>query len=1075
MVGVAHRRTMNRRFLALAGSALLVGAMLPAARDGQGARSGVHQGWSLHRPAGRRAGRRLQGRQGRTQGHEAGQGQEDRPDLGQGHQVRRPPARQAERRARRRRRRQEALQLRLQLQRLRRPPDGEAGEQAGRRQGRRGGQPGRDAVRRHVVHAGLPRPDRRGRHLGPARRPGRRRRGRHHRHHRLRHLARVAELRRPREGRPAQQRARARKQVYQQIPGWHGKCMPGEGFNASLCNQKLIGAQYFNAGQGGNAGIDAEPPVGVQLRRATTTATARTPRRPPAATSTSPTTGAAPLFGTDQRHGPAGPHRGVQGPLVDRGRRRPPSGSTPDIVAAIDQAVADGVDVINYSISGTPTNFADPVEIAFLFAADAGVFVAASAGNSGPAIGDRRPPEPVDHHGRGGHPQPRRPGLGDPGQRRDLQRRVRGDAGRSRAAHRRDGRRRSPAPIRPRSRCASRPATTAATPSSTRPRSPARSWSAIAASTPGSTRASRSRRPAASGMILVNTDRRTRSTPTSTSSRRSTSRTRTARPSRPTRRRPARPRRSTRRRSSSTRRRRSPRRSRRAARSRAGGGDLLKPDVIAPGQDILAAVAPPGNARPRLQPPQRHVDVEPARRRPRGAAQGPPPGLVADGDQVGADDHRHRRPRRAEHQPARDLPPGRGPRDRRTRRPTRASSTTPASSTGWPSCAARPPRSTRRPATRSRAPASARPERLQRRVDRDRRPRGHPDGHPHGHQRRRRAATYTARPHRAWPASPPSSARVAHARSGRERRRSTVTFTRDTAALNAYVGGQLTLVRRRRTTSACPIVIRPVALAAPAEVHADGGAISYDVKFGYAGAVHGHARAASCRRRLTAGTVADDPTDSTSLADLAGNAGHQSTTSSFPAGTTYARFSLFDADVNAGARPRPVRVQRRRAHARWRSAAAARRPRRSTSSTRPPPRTRSVVHGFGGRGRIVAASRCFNWVLGSADAGNMTVDGSGDGRDRRDRHDRPDFTGLAAGTKYLGSVAYGGAAEHAEPDDRAGRPLAISRRRLRRRPTRTRGPRHPPGASSRLVVVRRSLAGGGFSHQRTSLLLVLAR
>ena len=28
----------------------------------------------------------------------------------------------------------------------------------------------------------------------------------------------------------------------------------------------------------------------------------------------------------------------------------------------------------------------------------------------------------------------------------------------------------------------------------------------------------------------------------------------------------------------------------------AGAGDLLKPDLIAPGQDILAAVAPPGNA-----------------------------------------------------------------------------------------------------------------------------------------------------------------------------------------------------------------------------------------------------------------------------------------------------------------------------------------------------------------------------------------------------------------------------------------------------------------------------------------------
>ena len=63
-------------------------------------------------------------------------------------------------------------------------------------------------------------------------------------------------------------------------------------------------------------------------------------------------------------------------------------------MAAIDQAVADGVDVINYSISGTRPNFADPVEIAFLFAADAGVFVAASAGNSGPATSTVAHPSP---------------------------------------------------------------------------------------------------------------------------------------------------------------------------------------------------------------------------------------------------------------------------------------------------------------------------------------------------------------------------------------------------------------------------------------------------------------------------------------------------------------------------------------------------------------------------------------------------------------------------------------------------------------------------------------------------------
>ena len=52
------------------------------------------------------------------------------------------------------------------------------------------------------------------------------------------------------------------------------------------------------------------------------------------------------------------------------------------------------MDVINFSISGTTTNFRDPVEIAFLFAADAGVFVAASAGNSGPTTSTVAHPGP---------------------------------------------------------------------------------------------------------------------------------------------------------------------------------------------------------------------------------------------------------------------------------------------------------------------------------------------------------------------------------------------------------------------------------------------------------------------------------------------------------------------------------------------------------------------------------------------------------------------------------------------------------------------------------------------------------
>ncbi len=50
-------------------------------------------------------------------------------------------------------------------------------------------------------------------------------------------------------------------------------------------------------------------------------------------------------------------------------------------VAAIQQAILDEVDIINYSISGGKDPYNDPVELAFLEAFDAGIFVAASAGN----------------------------------------------------------------------------------------------------------------------------------------------------------------------------------------------------------------------------------------------------------------------------------------------------------------------------------------------------------------------------------------------------------------------------------------------------------------------------------------------------------------------------------------------------------------------------------------------------------------------------------------------------------------------------------------------------------------------
>ncbi len=58
-----------------------------------------------------------------------------------------------------------------------------------------------------------------------------------------------------------------------------------------------------------------------------------------------------------------------------------------DSAAAIDQAVADGVDAINFSIGDSSNYFGSADDVAFLFAAVADVFVATSNGNAGPGAG----------------------------------------------------------------------------------------------------------------------------------------------------------------------------------------------------------------------------------------------------------------------------------------------------------------------------------------------------------------------------------------------------------------------------------------------------------------------------------------------------------------------------------------------------------------------------------------------------------------------------------------------------------------------------------------------------------------
>ncbi|HEX5683792.1 MAG TPA: S8 family serine peptidase, partial [Ideonella sp.] len=169
------------------------------------------------------------------------------------------------------------------------------------------------------------------------------------------------------------------KLTYGPNPGiWHGrKCHPGEGWTASMCNQKLIGAQFFCASRGCDGVLPHEfmSPRDYNGHGTHTASTA-------GGNENVATTGASALFGSVSGIAPRARIAAYK-VCWDNGAGGCGANSG-DSVAAIDQAVADGVDVINFSISGSQTSIVDPVEVAFLNAATAGVFVAASAGNSGP-------------------------------------------------------------------------------------------------------------------------------------------------------------------------------------------------------------------------------------------------------------------------------------------------------------------------------------------------------------------------------------------------------------------------------------------------------------------------------------------------------------------------------------------------------------------------------------------------------------------------------------------------------------------------------------------------------------------
>jgi len=173
-----------------------------------------------------------------------------------------------------------------------------------------------------------------------------------------------------------------------QVRGFHGGCATGELWDAEDCNGKVISARYFVRGFGRQDVAKSEylsPRDGSGHGSHTASIAAGNHDV------------AVSIEGQDfgEASGMA-PAARIAAYKVCWAAPDPDDDgcATADAVAAIDAAVADGVDVINYSVSGAntadtgPTDMvADSVGLAFLNASASGVFVAASAGNSGPVPG----------------------------------------------------------------------------------------------------------------------------------------------------------------------------------------------------------------------------------------------------------------------------------------------------------------------------------------------------------------------------------------------------------------------------------------------------------------------------------------------------------------------------------------------------------------------------------------------------------------------------------------------------------------------------------------------------------------
>ncbi|SCF09175.1 Peptidase inhibitor I9 [Micromonospora coriariae] len=156
---------------------------------------------------------------------------------------------------------------------------------------------------------------------------------------------------------------------------WHGTCQTGVAFVAEHCNGKIVGARYFaDTWLAGGGSVPEGELLSPRDMAGHGTHTASTAAGLP-----------IPNVTIDGRR--FGPVSGVapDAQIAVYKVLWNGMGFDADIIAGIDAAVADGVQVLNFSIGSDLGDWEanTPIGVAFLNASLAGVFVAASAGNTG--------------------------------------------------------------------------------------------------------------------------------------------------------------------------------------------------------------------------------------------------------------------------------------------------------------------------------------------------------------------------------------------------------------------------------------------------------------------------------------------------------------------------------------------------------------------------------------------------------------------------------------------------------------------------------------------------------------------